>query len=296
VEENQEIALQTSPLSQKISDYVALTKPRLASLVVFSSVAGYFMADVTFSWTVFLQLIFGGILVTGSSNGLNQILEIEQDAVMKRTQNRPLPQKRLSPKQALIFSVAIGIIGLWLLYSINTLCFIMGLSALFSYVVIYTPMKKVSPIAVLIGAFPGSIPPMIGYVAASGKFGLEPGILFAVQFFWQFPHFWAIAWKLHDDYTLAGYKMLPSSSGRSKQSAWQILFYTILMFPVALLPWAAHMTGNLSAILAIALNLAFLFPAYKLYKTLDMKYATQLMFSSFVYLPILFIIYLIDKI
>jgi heme o synthase len=296
VEDKSPIALQQTSISQKISDFVALTKPRLASLVVFSSVAGYFMADVIFSLQTLLLLIFGGILVTGSSNGFNQILEKEQDGLMKRTQNRPLPQNRLSPKQAFVFSSIIGLLGLAMLYSINTTCFILGLSALFSYVVLYTPMKKVSPIAVLIGAFPGSIPPMIGYVAASGHFGLEPGILFAVQFFWQFPHFWAIAWKLHDDYTIAGYKMLPSKDGRNKQSAWQILFYTILMFPVALLPWAAHMTGNLSAILAIALNLAFLFPAYKLYKTLDMKYATQLMFSSFVYLPILFIIYLIDKI
>ena len=294
--EKPEIALQQTSIGQKISDFIALTKPRLASLVVFSSVAGYFMADVTFSLDVFLLLVFGGIFVTGSSNGFNQILEKEQDAVMKRTQNRPLPQNRLSQKEAFIFSLIIGLLGLAMLYAINLTTFILGFSALVSYVIMYTPMKKVSPLAVLVGAFPGSIPPMIGYVAASGHFGLEPGILFAVQFFWQFPHFWAIAWKLHDDYTLAGYKMLPSKEGRTKQSAWQIMFYTALMFPITLLPWAAQMTGTLSVVLSTILNILFFIPAFRLYKTLDMKHATQLMFGSFIYLPILFIVYLIDKI
>lgn len=254
------------------------------------------MADVIFSTEVFVLLVIGGIFVTASSNGFNQVLEIKQDALMTRTQNRPLPQRRLSKTEAIIFSSVLGISGLIMLWYINWVCFVMGLAALLSYVVIYTPLKKVSPIAVLVGAFPGSIPPMIGYVAASGQFGLEPGILFAVQFFWQFPHFWAIAWKLHDDYTLAGYKMLPSKEGRTKQSAWQILFYTLLMFPVSLLPWAAGMTGYLSILLVTVANVLFLIPAIKLYQNLDMKDATRLMFASFLYLPIVFIIYLIDKI
>lgn len=291
-----DIAAETTSVPSKVTDFVALMKPRLASLVVFSSVAGYFLADATFTLDVFLALVFGGIFVTGGSNGLNQVLEIKQDAIMSRTQNRPLPQGRLSKKEAIIFSSIIGVLGLTLLLYINWVCFVMGLTALVSYAFIYTPLKRVSPIAVLVGAFPGSIPPMIGYVAASGQFGLEPGVLFAVQFFWQFPHFWAIAWKLHDDYTLAGYKMLPSKEGRTKESAWQILFYTLLMFPVSLLPWAAGMTGIFSAILVTVANVLFLIPAVKLYQTLEMKHATRLMFASFMYLPIIFILYLVDKV
>ena len=287
--------VQTSTPS-KTADFISLAKPRLASLVVFSSIIGYFMADVVFSLEIFLMLVVGGIFVTASSNGFNQVLEIKQDSLMERTKNRPLPQGRLTKTEAIVFSSILGISGLAMLLYINLVCFIMGFAALLSYVAIYTPLKKVSPIAVLVGAFPGSIPPMIGYVAASGQFGLEPGVLFAVQFFWQFPHFWAIAWKLHDDYTLAGYKMLPSKEGRTKQSAWQILFYTLLMFPVSLLPWAAGMTGNVSIVFVSIANILFLIPAIKLYQKLDMKDATRLMFASFLYLPIVFIIYLIDKI
>lgn len=291
-----DIATEAIATPSKITDFIALTKPRLASLVVFSSIVSYFMADSMFNTIDFINLVFGGILVTGSSNGLNQVIEIKQDALMKRTQNRPLPQGRLSKTEAIVFSVTIGVVGLVMLFYINWVCFVMGLSALISYVAIYTPLKRVSPIAVLVGAFPGSIPPMIGYVAASGEFGLEPGILFAVQFFWQFPHFWAIAWKLHDDYTLAGYKMLPTVEGRTKQSAFQIMFYTALMFPIALLPWAGGMTSIVSVVLVTIVNVLFFIPAWNLYKKLDMKDASKLMFASFIYLPIVFIIYLIDKI
>lgn len=291
-----DIATEQTTTPSKTQDFISLAKPRLASLVVFSSVIGYFMSGVVFSLDIFLLLVVGGIFVTASSNGLNQVIEIKQDSLMKRTQNRPLPQGRLSKKEAIIFSVTLGVIGLAMLAYINWICFVMGLAALLSYVAVYTPLKRVSPIAVLVGAFPGSIPPMIGYVAGSGYFGLEPGILFAVQFFWQFPHFWAIAWKLHDDYTLAGYKMLPSKTGRTKQSAWQILFYTLLMFPVSMLPWAAGMTGIVSLVLVNIANVLFLIPAIKLYLKLEMKDATRLMFASFIYLPIIFIIYLIDKI
>ena len=280
----------------KAADYLALAKPRLASLVVFSSVIAYFMGSTIFSAEIFLLLVVGGMFVTASSNGFNQVIEIKQDGLMERTKNRPLPQGRLSKTEAIIFSSVLGVAGLAMLIYINWICFILGFFALISYVAIYTPLKQVSPIAVLVGAFPGSISPMIGYVAATGHFGLEPGVLFAIQFFWQFPHFWAIAWKLHDDYTLAGYKMLPSKEGRTKQSAWQILFYTLLMFPVSLLPWAAGMTGTVSIIFVMIANVLFLIPAYNLYRNLEMKDATKLMFTSFLYLPIVFIIYLIDKV
>ena len=281
----------------KVSDYIALTKFRLAALVVFSAATGYFMAMDFFNWKEFVFLILGGFLVTGSSNGFNQVSETDLDKLMNRTKNRPIPAGRLGVKEALFVSSVFGIVGLILLWMINPSSCILGFLALFSYVAIYTPLKTKTPLVVLIGAFPGSVPPLLGYVAASNTFGLEAGILFLVQFFWQFPHFWAIAWRANDDYLKAGFKMLPLIEGRVKGSSWLILLFAMFMLPVSLLPWAFDMTnGIITIVIASAATFAFIWPAYKLYRTSEMKEATRLMFVSFFYLPIVQIAYIIDKI
>ncbi len=281
----------------KVSDYIALTKFRLAALVVFSAATGYFMAMDFFNWKEFVFLILGGFLVTGSSNGFNQVIERDLDKLMNRTKNRPIPAGRLGVKEALFVSTVFGIVGLILLWMINPSSCILGFLALFSYVAIYTPLKTKTPLVVLIGAFPGSVPPLLGYVAASNTFGLEAGILFLVQFFWQFPHFWAIAWRANDDYLKAGFKMLPLIEGRVKGSSWLILLFAMFMLPVSLLPWAFDMTnGIITIVIASVATFAFIWPAYKLYRTSEMKEATRLMFVSFFYLPIVQIAYIIDKI
>ena len=283
-------------LGSKINNYVVLTKLRLSSLVVFSAAIGYLIGKTTFVWLDFIYLIIGGFLVTGSSNGFNQVIEIDTDKKMKRTKNRPLVTGAMSKLEGIIVSSLFGIIGLILLYQINLLSCVLGLFALFSYVVIYTPMKKISPLAVFVGAFPGSVPPMLGYVAASGAFELEAGMLFLVQFMWQFPHFWSIAWKLDADYKSAGFKMLPSHFGKTKSSAFQIFLYSLFLIQTSWGLWATEITGVFSAIVASVLSIALCIPACKLYKTLEDKFALQLMFGSFIYLPLVLILYLIDKI
>ena len=219
---------------------------------------------------------------------------------MDRTAERPLPSGRMQPWQAIAYSVGAGVIGLGCLFSLNPLSGLLGVAALVSYAFIYTPMKSKSTLSVFIGAFPGALPPMIGYVSATGDFGIEPGTLFAVQFMWQFPHFWAIAWLAHDDYQKAGYHMLPFRAGRTKESAWQILMYTVFCIPASLLPWAlptgSPMVGNVALTVAVLCGVGFLIPAIKLYQTLDRKHARQLMFMSFAYLPVVQIAYVLDKI
>jgi protoheme IX farnesyltransferase len=279
----------------KIRGYIALLKLRLSSLVVMSAFFGFLLADGNLTSYTFLNLILGGVLITGSSNGFNQIIEHKTDELMSRTLSRPLPCKVLSIPEALTFCIITGVLGLYLLASINFNSFILGLLAMVVYTIIYTPLKKMTPFAVFIGAIPGSIPPLLGYVAVSNDFGLEPGILFIVQFFWQFPHFWALAWKLDDDYKKAGFRLLPSGY-RDKKSAFQIMLYSAFLVPVSMLPWASEMTGVWSMWSAVFISLIMYYPAVKLYFTLDKKYATQLMFMSFLYLPILFTMYCFNQI
>lgn len=290
----------TINLKEKISDYFALAKLRLASLVVYSAGLGYGLGLLNpkttafFSWTDFILLIIGGFLVTGSSNGINQIIERNSDKLMERTKNRPLPSGRMQVPEAIMASAVMGIVGLYCLYAINEISFVLGLSALISYAFIYTPLKKVTPLSVFVGAFPGSIPPMIGYVAATETFGLEPGILFFVQFVWQFPHFWAIAWKGSDDYEKGGFKMLPYGNRKDKKTAFIILFYTMFVIPTGMLPWAFGISGVTSMILAVLLGIYFVRPAVKLYKTCKDEDALKLMFASFAYLPLVFLFYFLD--
>jgi len=283
-----------------MKDIAALFKVRLGFFVVMSAILGWFMAVESLDLKSFLLLTIGGYLLTGASNGLNQVIEKRVDGLMDRTAERPLPAGRMEPWQAILYSVVAGAIGLGCLFTLNPLSGWLGVAALISYAFIYTPLKSRSTLSVFVGAFPGALPPMIGYVAATGDFGIEPGTLFAVQFMWQFPHFWAIAWLAHDDYQKAGYHMLPFRAGRTKESAWQILMYTAFCIPASLLPWAlptgSPMVGNIALSVAILCGIGFMIPAVKLYRTLDRKHARQLMFASFAYLPVVQIAYVLDKI
>ena len=279
----------------KSKGYVALLKLRLSSLVVMSAFFGYLLAGGDLESIIFLKLIVGGVFITGSSNGFNQIIEAKTDALMSRTSLRPIPSKILNSFEAILFCSFIGVIGLYLLSKINMNSFMLGLLAMVTYTIIYTPLKKITPFAVFIGAVPGSIPPLLGYIAVTNSFGLEPGILFMVQFFWQFPHFWTLAWKLDEDYKKAGFRLLPSGN-RNQKSAFQIMLYSAFLVPVSMLPWAAEMTGFWSMIVAVILSLVMYYPSIKLYFTLDNKYANQLMLMSFIYLPILFSIYCFNQI
>lgn len=287
----------TSFLSSKIKAYAAFTKLRLASLVVFSSVVSYFMAADTISWITLTSLISGGFLVTASSNGFNQVIEKEQDAIMTRTQKRPIPSGEMTVKEGMILALLMGVVGIFILsVFVNPLTGLLGGMALIMYVGIYTPMKRTSSFAVFVGAFPGAIPPMLGYIAETGQFGLVPGLLFAIQFVWQFPHFWAIAWKLHDDYQKAGYFLLPSAGGRDQSSGFQTFIYALFLIPTSLTPYFFGVTGSWSAMGILALGIWFAYIAFQLYTTLSEKAATKLMFASFIYLPVVQILLWVDKI
>jgi heme o synthase len=280
----------------KLTDYAQLTKMRLASLVVFSALTGYFFAvDLNQAGMIqLLWLVVGGFLVTGSSNAFNQIIERQYDKLMNRTATRPIPDGRMEVNEALIVSAIIGFVGILLLwFGLNPLSGILGTLALFLYVAVYTPLKRVGPIAVFVGAFPGAIPPMLGYVAATGEFGLIPGVLFATQFIWQFPHFWAIAWKADEDYSRAGFKLMPSATGKSKISAMYILLYSLFLIPISLFPIIFTEMDWLRMITVSLAGIGFAVYAVLLYRDLSDKSALKLMFASFVYLPIVQLLYLI---
>lgn len=287
-----ETPLQVNILT-KLKAFVSLMKLRLSSLVVLSAFFGFFIAKGDLNSLAMYSLLLGGLLITGSSNGFNQLLEIKTDALMSRTKDRPLPVSIISKIEAIIFCMMTGALGLFLLYTINYKSMLLGLFSMIVYVLIYTPLKHKSSIAVFVGAIPGSIPPLLGYVAVTNEFGLEPGVLFMLQFFWQFPHFWALAWKLDEDYRKAGFRLLPSVE-KDKKSAFQIMLYSAFLVPSSMLPWAAEMTGSTSMIIGICLSLIMYTPAIRLYFTLDDKYANKIMYYSFAYLPILFTVYCFD--
>lgn len=281
-------------LAAKLKDYYTLVKFRLSFIVVFSAGIGYLFAGGEQSG--FLLFLLGGFLVTAASNALNQVLESETDKLMTRTADRPLAALRMQAAEAIlaagIFAVA-GIGILW--YFFNSVSALLGALSLISYAFIYTPMKKISPIAVFIGAFPGAVPPVIGFAAASGEITDIALLLFAIQFLWQFPHFWSIAWVAYDDYAKAGFYLLPSASGKTKSSASHIVIYSLILIPVSMLPFIMKMSGLVSTIIVVLTGLLFLLQAYKLYRTCDTKDARKLMFASFLYLPVVFISLLIDK-
>ncbi len=281
-----------------MKEVVALFKMRLTSLVVLSAVLGYAMGVPPggFNLVHALLLALAGGLITGASNALNQVLEVEADGRMERTAGRPLVRQTLTLREAVWVASIAGIAGVLLLWStFGRLTAVLGLLSLFMYVALYTPMKKFSPWAVFVGAFPGAFPPMMGYVAATGHFGLGPGLLFALQFIWQFPHFWSIAWVLHDDYAKAGYHLLPSRGGRDRYSAFLNLLYTLFLIPVGMLPWLFGLTGQWGMVVTVLAGLWMLAQAIRLMVTLDVADARRLMFASFLYLPVVLAALVLDR-
>jgi protoheme IX farnesyltransferase len=283
----------------RVRAYSALVKMRLTLLVVFSAIFGYMMApEVTgFELGTVLWLSLGGFLVTGASNTLNQVIETEHDRLMSRTMNRPLVQGMISPLEAVILAIVMGVGGITVLGLMfeGLVPALLGIIALMSYAFVYTPMKRISPIGVLIGAFPGAMPPLIGYAAATGSLPVEAWVLFLLQFLWQFPHFWAIGWVLDDDYRKAGFKMLPGNSGRSVYTASMTLLYTSLLIPASLVPYMLGMIGPITLVVLLVAAVGFTMQSYSLLRVRTVKAASRLMFGSFIYLPVMQISMLVDK-
>lgn len=275
--------------------YLVFTKFRLSFLVVISALSGYLFSGGN-NLSQIALLMVGGTLVTAASNGANQIWEREIDKKMQRTSKRPLPMGWMNLNEAILACVLFLVIGEMLLLLINVKSALLGLGAFLIYVFIYTPMKQKSAWAVFVGAIPGAIPPLLGAVAATNEFGFIPGVLFFVQFTWQFPHFWAIAWVMHEDYQKAGFFLLPSSTGKTKNSAFQIALYSLALIPFSLAPWFYGLTGVASLIIASILGATFFLFAYRLFYSCEDLDARKLMFASFVYLPILQFTYVFDKI
>jgi len=282
----------------RLTDYAQLTKLRLAFLVVLSAALAYLIgSDGVVDWTRFGLLVLGGFLVTGAANAFNQVIERDLDKLMDRTLLRPLPDDRMKPTEAILVAIVFGVTGLFILtFYMNFASGILGFLAIASYTVMYTPLKRSTPFAVFVGAFPGAIPPLLGYVAATNHFGIEAWILFSIQFIWQFPHFWAIAWVMDDDYKKAGFELLPSKGGRDKASAFQAFIYAFTLIPVGLTPWLFKMAGPVSMIIIALAGIFFTMQAWRLYKECTIPRARQLMFGSFIYLPVVQIALVIDQI
>ena len=282
-------------------DFREITKARLAVSVVFSSIAGFMLgiADLqSFSWLVFVKLAIGGYCMVGASNAFNQVIEKDLDALMDRTKDRPVPAGRLSPNSALIIASLLTVVGIGLLYSINSKTAMFGAISIFLYVSVYTPLKTMTSLSVFVGAFPGAIPFMLGWVAATGEFGIEAGTLFLIQFFWQFPHFWSIGWFLYEDYEKAGFFMLPTGK-KDKTTALQTILYTVWLTGASLLPVLGY-TGRLfltpiSGVLVLLLGVWMLVYAVKLYNLRTAKAAKALMLVSVSYITLLQIVYILDK-
>lgn len=280
------------------SQILILIKYRLSLSVVLSSVCSYLIAFDIFSLITFSLLVIGGFFVVGASNGFNQVIERRRDALMIRTSSRPIPSGEMTVNKALIICVTLGILGLSMLYLINFRTALFGLVSMIIYLGLYTPLKTLTPLSVFFGAIPGAIPFMLGWVAVTNRFSIETGILFMIQFFWQFPHFWAIGWMSHDDYKNAGFKMLPSGK-RDNATAFQIVFYSIWMIIVSSLPYF-NFTGKLSIgtyslILILISGLLMLYQALKLMRYKDKQNAIRLMYASIFYLSFIQIIFVIDK-
>jgi heme o synthase len=279
--------------------YYDLIKFRLSALVTFSAVFGFILGDsgVNFSWPQFVGLVFGGFLISGASGAANEIIERKFDKLMTRTQGRPLPQQAISVQEAKIFTAIIAVLGiLTLAVFTNFLTTSLGILSMILYVFVYTPLKRVGPVAVFVGAIPGAMPPLLGWTAATGMISHEALIIFGIQFIWQFPHFWAIAWVSDEDYKKAGFKLLPSGGKKDLNTAIQIMIYTLFLLPLGLLPTYFGLTGLNSAIIATVCGVLFLAQTFSLMKDFSRKSALRIMFGSFLYLPIVQISYLLDKI
>jgi len=281
-----------------LNDFKQLTKFGLSLSVVFSAIAGYLLAAPIIDYSILLMLALGGFLTVGASNAFNQVIERDVDKLMKRTQNRPLPTGRYSLTTAMIIAVSFTLVGLVVLYNINEKTALFGAISIFLYTCAYTPLKGVTPLSVFVGAFPGAIPFMLGWVGATNQFGIEAGILFMIQFFWQFPHFWAIGWLGHDEYLKAGYNLLPMGK-RDKKAVLQIIIYTVVLIFASIIP-VFKKTGMLyiyplTAVIVFACGSVILFYAVLLYKDLSKQTAKKLMLASVFYITAIQIIFIIDK-
>jgi len=300
-------------LSLKIKDYFLLTKFTLSFTVVFTCVLCYLIAPniVDYNWLYISILFIAGLMITGSANAINQAVEKDTDSLMKRTAGRPVANGRMTANEAYTFAAITGIGGIILMYIFfNPASALLSAFSIFLYAFVYTPLKKVSSVAVLVGAFPGALPCLIGWVAATGIFNPAGWIsvgersfsngagwaLFGIQFLWQFPHFWAIAWLAHGDYAKAGFKLLPSKEGPTKFTALQSVFYAFVMIPVGILPYYFHVTGNISLWIVFAANLFLLVQCIRLLFELNATAARRVMFSSYIYLPVVFLSLLADKV
>jgi len=282
-----------------MQDYKLLIKFNLSFMVVFSALISYLLAPKVkvFDLASILLFFLGGMLVTGSANAINQIVEKETDALMKRTANRPVASGRMSVQEAWAFVVIAGLGGVVLLWwYFNFLSAALAAFSLFVYAFIYTPLKKVSSISVLVGAVPGSLPCLIGWAAGNDDLAAGGWVLFAIQFFWQFPHFWAIAWIAHSDYAKAGFKLLPSNEGPTKYSAIQAIIYSLLLLPVGVLPYFTGMSGIVSLVVVLIANLFMVGQCVRLYREMTVKAARRVMFSSYIYLPVVLLALLANKI
>lgn len=296
----------TFSIKTAISEFKEITKFRLAASVVFSSIAGYLLGVIEFtssSWITVLMLAVGGYCMVGASNAFNQIIEKDLDAKMERTKTRPVPSGRMTPTVAFVIASTLTILGIIILYNINPKTAMFGAISIFLYVSVYTPLKTMTPLSVFVGAFPGAIPFMLGWVAATNNFGIEAGTLFMIQFFWQFPHFWAIGWFLYEDYKKADIFMLPNGK-RDKGTAIQIIMYTFWTILISVVPVIGYfkegILGRLyitpiSAIIVLALGIWMLIYGFKLYKNRDAKTARTLMLVSVSYITLLQIVYVLDK-
>ena len=299
--------------SNRLKDYLQLTKPSLNIMVVFSSVISYLLAPnvVEYSWKMILLLFAGGFLVTGSANTINQVVEKETDAMMKRTAKRPVASGRMTMAEGWGFALVTGLAGVFILgYFFNWLSAGVAAFSLFLYAFVYTPLKKKNAIAVFVGAFPGALPCLIGWTAATGLFlpfetmvvngttysNVGGWILFAIQFLWQFPHFWAIAWVAHKDYSTAGFKLLPSEAGPTKFTALQTIIYSFLLLPIGFLPYTINMTDIVGIIVVTLTNLFLIIQCIRLYRQMDVKSARRVMFSSYIHLPVVLLALLADKV
>lgn len=283
----------------KVKDYMLLIKFSLSFMVVFSAVISYLLAPkvVTYDWGMIILLFIGGMLVTGSANAVNQVVERNTDALMKRTAKRPVASGRMSITEGWTFAVVALVAGLFILgYFFNLLSAGVALVSWFIYAYMYTPLKKVSSVSVLVGAIPGGLPCLIGWAAGQDDLSAGGWVLFAIQFFWQFPHFWAIAWIAHKDYSNAGFKLMPSTDGPGKYSAIQSVIYSLILIPVGILPYLVGISGMVSCIIVGVANLFMIWQSVRLYREMETKAARRVMFSSYIYLPIVLLALLADKI
>lgn len=290
-------ALNPTSVSFLFSDFKEITKAKLTVSVVFSAVAGYLLG----AWPIHLPslflLTFGGYCMVGASNAYNQIIEKDRDTLMQRTKNRPIPAGRMSVTTAMAIAIVLTVLGIAALYALNAKTAVFGAISLVLYTGVYTPLKTKTPLCVFVGAFPGAIPFMLGWIAATDHFGIEPGTLFMIQFFWQFPHFWALGWMLHEDYQRGGFKMLPTGA-KDRGTALQIILYTFWMLLISILP-ALGVTGSLqlsvpAAVVVFLSGLVMLFFAFRLYEKRDNVSARRLMLASVTYISLIQVIYVVD--